>query len=392
MDRHHPYWKKDPEFKYTYCFGLGVMSMGHMKSIMETQDFFEELMRSINLAKEQEQQIFFDLNNHFDEWVDHVFGMLQGKEEQYCFVFDLYSILSFASWAKEYCQAVLEDYLQVFQFSTAEREFFAAFDRCRQMGRVEAAVEVYRRFVEQGFRIRYDFLTWFFPMFHLEEQLEAMRIRDGETVILDYPVVIQGDIEVDKGGRLLIHGADIHMNGRVIVHGGRFVADHGHIEVMGCSAAYWLTIEESSVVTLTDTTVNCQEHCGMLHQTTGHLLIRECWICHTAGARAISFEGDAMKLADTHFCYGQGGMLSIEDVASAEIVDCTFKHAQAEYGGAVYADTIHDVLLRRCSFESCHAKYLAAAVYFKYQKLGQRIEECSCRDCTPQEHPFFNTL
>ena len=47
MDRHHPYWKKDPEFKYTYCFGLGVMSMGHMKSIMETQDFFEELMRSI---------------------------------------------------------------------------------------------------------------------------------------------------------------------------------------------------------------------------------------------------------------------------------------------------------------------------------------------------------
>lgn len=99
-----------------------------------------------------------------------------------------------------------------------------------------------------------------------------------------------------------------------------------------------------------------------------------------------------MKLADTHFCYGQGGMLSIEDAASAEIVDCTFKHAQAEYGGAVYADTIHDVLLRRCSFESCHAKYLAAAVYFKYQKLGQRIEECSCRDCTPQEHPFFNTL
>ena len=219
-----------------------------------------------------------------------------------------------------------------------------------------------------------------------------MRIRDGETVILDYPVVIQGDIEVDKGGRLLIHGADIHMNGRVIVHGGRFVADHGHIEVVGCSAAYWLTIEESSVVTLTDTTVNCQEHCGMLHQTTGYLLIRECWICHTAGARAISFEGDAMKLADTHFCYGQGGMLSIEDAASAEIVDCTFKHAQAEYGGAVYADTIHDVLLRRCSFESCHAKYLAAAVYFKYQKLGQRIEECSCRDCTPQEHPFFNTL
>ena len=43
MEKHHPFWKKNALFQYTYCFGLGVMSMGHMKSIMETQDFFEDI-------------------------------------------------------------------------------------------------------------------------------------------------------------------------------------------------------------------------------------------------------------------------------------------------------------------------------------------------------------
>ena len=84
MEKHHPFWKKNASFQYTYCFGLGVMSMGHMKSIMETQDFFEDILKAIRLPESQWQQIFFDLNNHFEEWIDKVFALLWGKEEQYC--------------------------------------------------------------------------------------------------------------------------------------------------------------------------------------------------------------------------------------------------------------------------------------------------------------------
>ena len=94
MEKHHPFWKKNALFQYTYCFGLGVMSMGHMKSIMETQDFFEDILRAIRLPESKWQQIFFDLNNHFEEWIDKVFALLRGKEEQYCFTLDLYRIRS----------------------------------------------------------------------------------------------------------------------------------------------------------------------------------------------------------------------------------------------------------------------------------------------------------
>ena len=187
MEKHHPFWKKNASFQYTYCFGLGVMSMGHMKSIMETQDFFEDIVKAIRLPESQWQQIFFDLNNHFEEWIDKVFALLRGKEEQYCFTLDLYRILSHTVWSREYCSAVLEDYLQVFQFSHAERAFFQEFDKCMRTQDEQGAIEAVQKFSEEGYSIRYDFLTWFYPQFYMEKRYQGMRIRDGETVILDCP-------------------------------------------------------------------------------------------------------------------------------------------------------------------------------------------------------------
>ena len=392
MEKHHPFWKKNASFQYTYCFGLGVMSMGHMKSIMETQDFFEDILKAIRLPESQWQQIFFDLNNHFEEWVDKVFALLRGKEEQYCFTLDLYRILSHTVWSGEYCSAVLEDYLQVFQFSHAERAFFREFDKCMRTQDEQGAIEAVQKFSEEGYSIRYDFLTWFYPQFYMEKRYPGIRIRDGETVVLDCPTIIRGDIEVDKGGSLLIHGADMQMDGRVIVHGGRLQADHGHIEITECTSDYWLSIEGAAVVMLTDTSVDCKEKCGLLEQKTGYLLVNDCWVRQTAGARAISFEGDAIRIHNTHFSRCMNGMVSIQGGASAEIVNCEFQEGIAEYGGAVYADTIHDVLLEHCTVRSCQAKYLAAAVYFKFQKLGQRVEDCQCIDCDPPENVFFNIL
>ena len=183
MEKHHPFWKKNSSFQYTYCFGLGVMSMGHMKSIMETQDFFEEILRAIHLPESEWQQIFYDLNNHFEEWIDKVFALLRGKEEQYCFTLDLYSLLRRAAWAKEYCSAVLEDYLQVFQFSGAERAFFQEFDKCMRDQNEKGAREAVQKFSEEGYHIRYDFLTWFYPRFYMEKQYHGMRIQTTDRLV-----------------------------------------------------------------------------------------------------------------------------------------------------------------------------------------------------------------
>ncbi len=70
--------------------------------------------------------------------------------------------------------------------------------------------------------------------------------------------------------------------------------------------------------------------------------------------------------------------------------DCVFVEGSAEYGGAVYSDSIGNVRINQCHFERCHAKYLGAAVYFKYHKYGQLVQNCICQSCTPEEKPIFH--
>lgn len=392
MKRHHPFWKRDHSFKYIYCFGLGVMSMGHMKSITETQDYFNELLEAIALPQEEHQQIFFDLNNHFEEWVDKVFASVRSKEEQYCFTLDLYSILRLTSWAKEYCTQVLEDYLQVFQFSIAERRFFDEFYHAARQRNVNLAKEAVRRLYEEGYVIRYDFLTWFYPEFHMEESYAGIKVLAGETVVLDHPTVIRGDVEVEKGGSLLIHGANLQMEGSIIVRGGRLQIDHGEIEITGCSHPFWMQLNETAVVTVIDTTIDCGYHCGVLCQTSGRLLVEDSWFKRTSGARALHFSGRNVKIHHSHFHHTRDGGIELTGLANATIDACDFQDADAQYGGAVYSDTIHDVLIENCAFRACRAKYLGAAVYFKNQKLGQQVEGCKCADCNPREDAFFNIL
>ncbi len=392
MNRHHPFWKRSHSFKYIYCFGLGVMSMGHMKSITETQDHFDEMLEAIALPEKDRQQIFFDLNDHFEQWVDRVFTTIRGKQEQYCFTLDLYNIFKRTSWAKDYCSHILEDYLQVFQFSVAERQFFEDFYHAMRQKNIDLAQEAVREFMGSGHVIRYDFLVWFYPAFHMEEEYAGLRVLSGETVILDRPAVIHGSVEVEKGGSLLIHGAGLQMEGGIWVHGGRLQIDHGEIRVFRCDAPFWLQLEETAVVTVIDTAVDCQYQCGVMRQTSGRLLVEDSWFRQTAGARALCFSGRDARIRHCRFQQCRDGMIELRGLASSTIEHCDFQDAYAEYGGAIYSDTIHNVLIDRCTFRGCRAKYLGAAVYFKNQKLGQQIADCKCVDCTPLKDPFFNSL
>lgn len=391
-DRHHPFWKRDDSFKYIYCFGLGVMSMGHMKSITETQDDYNYLLAQISLPEEKKKQIFIDINNHFEQRIDQVFSCIRTKEAQYCFVLDLYHILSLTSWARPYCSQVLEDYLQIFQFSAVERIFFQEFNKARKEQNLEYAVKAYQCFAEEGYAIRYDFLTWFYPEFTMEEQYQEIHISAGKTLILDKPTKIQGDITVERGGSLLIHGAVIEMQGCVMVQGGRIQIDHADIHVLACNRPFWLTLENTAVVTIVDTVIDCHTQCGVLCQNAGRLLVEDSWFRNTDRMRAILFSGQSIRLYHTRFWQGQCGSVELNGAAHAKIINCEFRDACAEYGGAIRSESIGDIFIQQCTFLKCRAKYLGSAVYFKHQKLGQNVEDCRCSGCVPEDNAFFNIL
>ncbi len=389
---YHPFAKREIQFKYVYCFGLGVMSMGHMKAITETQDYFNEVLEQIQLPELQRQKILIDINNHFESRVEEVFSAIRNKEEQYCFVMDLYRILRLTVWGKEYCSQVLEEYLQIFQFSAMERIFFQEFSTAAIEKDVERGRRAYICFAEEGYVIRYDFLTWFFPEFSMEEVYDGFVIPAGKTIILDKPTRIQGDIVVERGGSLLIQGASLKIRGAIKVRGGRLQVDHGDIQVVSCTASHWLILKDTAVVTIIDTIIDCGGNCGALSQNTGRLLVEDSWFRHTAGERAITFSGQSIKLVHTRFQHGENGLVELKGAAQAKIENCDFKLGTAEYGGGIFSESIGDVSIRQCTFHACRAKYLGSAVYFKHQRLGQNLERCVCQDCVPKESDFFNVL
>ena len=391
-NRHHPFWKREYSFKYLYGFGLATMSMGHMKAITETKEYFESFLRAIRLTEEDGANLFLDINNHFEERIDEVFSLFRSKEEQYCFVLDLYSVMDLTSWAREYCQNVLEDYLQVFQLSSPERRFFEEFNRCRCKGDVRGAREALHMFEMEGYDIRYDFLTWFYPEFSCKEEYGDLLVAAGATVRLDKPAIIKGNILVEKGGSLLLHGTELEMWGKILVKGGRLQVDHAVVQIFSCSSDYWLDVREASVVSIIDTRIDCKFHCGAIRQMMGQLIIEDSFFQNTDKGRGVAFSGAALHMVRSTCTSCRQGAVSITGSAGADIAHCSFLETQAEYGGAVYSDTIRDVTVLECDFTHCKARYLGATVYFRQQKLGQSVADCQWAFCEPRDSVFFNCM
>lgn len=386
----HPYAQAEQSFQYLYCFGLGVMAMGNMRAITELQDYFERILDEIRLPLKQREQIIVDINNYLEFRLTEVIHRVQRKEERYSFILDLYRLYNLSLWSQDYCEQVLENYIQIFHFSQAERQFFEQFNEAAKQEDVSMAKQVYEHFQHQGYEISYASLKHFFPDFALETDYGAVTVAAGETLLIDRPARIEGDIVVERGGSLLLYGADVRMRGTVYVNGGRFRMRDAFVQIEDCVTDYWLQFHETAVVQIEQSEVDLGLHCGLLMQDSGRLLISDSRFLHAAKVYMIQFSGFSAKLIHCHLRHGRDGLLAIRGAARMCVEECVFIEGAAEYGGAVYSDSIGNVKFDHCRFERCQAKYLGGAVYFKYHKYGQLVRDCICHDCEPAQEPVFH--
>lgn len=386
----HPMADQDEGFKYLYCYGLGVMAVGNLKAVTELQPSFEAVLDSIYISQKSRNQIIVDINNYFDFRISEFFKRINSKEVQYCFMADIYKLYRLALWSQDYCRGILGNYLKVFRFSDAECSFFEKFNKAAQERNVEAAVTYYKEFKNEGYDISYQTLVYFFPEFEMEEHYKDINIEPGKTVVFDKPVVIDGDITVERGGSLLINGAFVSMKGSISTVGGRIRLNGARIRVEECGNGFWMDFKETAVVNIEDSFIDCGKACGFLKQEAGRLIISGSEIKRTKGERAVSFNGLSSIIENTEFYSNVSGAIGIYGSARMVLSQCSFNDASADYGGAVYSESIGNVKIERCNFNRCRADYLGGAVYFKYQKFGQYVKDCECNGCIPQDTCIFN--
>lgn len=386
----HPYVNAEASFRYLYCFGLGVMAMGNMRAIAELQNYYNRIIDEIPLSENQKEQIIVDINNHLEVRLTEVIQRVQRKEERYCFILDLYRLYNLSLWSQDYCRQILENYLQIFHFSEEEKAFFQDFNEAARQNNNDAAKELYQNFLRKGYVISYPALVHFFPNFSIESSYGSVTVAAGETLRIDRPTYIKGDVTVERGGSLLLYGTDLRMQGRIQVNGGRLRMRDAVVHMEGCSGNYWLQLYDTAVVQIEMSEIDLGLQCGFLSQNSGRLIMSTTRVLHAAKGRMVSFSGFSAKLSDCHFRHGRAGLLTVGDAARLRAEDCVFVDGEADYGGAVYSDSIGNVTFERCKFERCKAKYLGAAIYFKYQKFGQLVKNCACNGCTPQEDMIFH--
>lgn len=386
----HPLAGRSLNFRYLYSYGVGVLALGSMKSMTELQDRYDYFLECIALPREERERIITDINNHFEFRLIECIRALRTKAVQYCFLVDLYRLYNIASWSADYCKKVIENYIQMFHTSEQEILFFEAFNDAVVKRDVEKAKECYHRFRDAGFDISYALLKYFFPHFIDEDTYESITVEAGKTLLIDKPAKIRGNIIVERGGSLLFDGADVTISGAILIDGGRVRFRDTKILVEECGKRFFLTIQNAAVVRIEDSSFDCNMKCGFLRQNAGRLLIEESEFRRSAVQRMMEFSGTYAEICRSSFSEGENGFILASGSSQMQILNCDFYQAHAEYGGAFFSDSIDNILIQECSFRSCSAKYLGTAVYFKYQKLGQVVRECTCRMCGPEGNAVFN--
>lgn len=386
----HPLSGRSLGFRYLYSFGVGILAIGSMKSITELQERYEYFLECMALPKEQREQILPDLNNRFEFRLSECMKILRTKEVQYCFLADLYKLQNLAVWSMEYCTNVIDNFLHLFHMSENEISFFRLFNRAAVQKNLPEAQAVYRGFQREGFDVSYEMLQYFYPGFEDRDTYGDVTVALGKTLVIDKPTEIQGNIRVERGGSLLLRGGDVTMSGSIFIDGGRIQLQNTKIFVESCSAPVFLSIKDAAVVRVENSTVDCNFCCGFLRQNSGRLFIEESEFAHADRRRMIAFSGIDARILRSSFLHGRQGLLKVSGSAQLDMRQCDFLDCYEEYGGGVFSNSANNVVIQDCSFRSCRAKYLGAAIYFKYQKLGQVVKDCVCHMCEPQDSQIFN--
>lgn len=386
----HPMVRYDDSFRYLYGFGLGVMALGNMKSMKELQEYFDTVLKKLCISQKGSEQIITDINNYFDFRLTECIEKIKDKENRYCFVLDLYKMYQLSLWSQDYCEKILEYYQQTFRFSDEEREFFEGFSDCALRKDIERAVKLYDCFRKKGYEIRYSILTYFFPEFIIEEEFEDIIVEAGKTLIIDKPTIVKGNIVVKRGGSLLIHGGILKIYGNIKTDGGRVRMYNARIRVMDNSSEYFMELINTAIVQIAYSFVDCGGKCGFMNQKTGRLIVNDTIISNTAKERAAVFCGRSAIITRCRFTNCLAGAVALYKNSVVDIENCEFINCNAQYGGGIYSESIGNVKYKNCLFDECKAQYLGAAIYFKYQKFGQFVEKCICKECTPWESRIFN--
>lgn len=390
VERIHPFAHKDNAFKYSYCFGLGVLAYGTIKSMRELLEEYQRILTSIKLPSSYVGKIVGDMNDNFDYKINDVFKMLDTKEKQYTFTADLLKLCNFSLASEDYAKKVCQNYFAIFRFTSEEKEFFLQYNEAACKKDIQEAIRLYHKFIKDGYLVSYTLLKYICEDILIEDTYENLILNTGEKFIIDKPAKIHGQVVVTGGSVLIIKNCEVRINGSIVVDGGRIVFNTVKLTVEDCNRETLLHIQNTAKVSVNALELNCNFKCGGFLQNRGCLAINNSTIANTDLTPAISFTGDTLIMSETKLADCLAGGIRVKDMGRLAVDNCEFYHCKEEHGGAIYSNSLLDTSISNSKFTNCIGKYLGGAIYFAYEKYGQNVYHCEYNHCLPEDSIVFN--
>lgn len=400
----HPLAQNSANFKYIYCFGLAVLVYGYKDQLPATLDCFSSILNSLHLDSEQQKKLPLQVKNHFDLKITEVFRTVATKQEQYCFIADLYRLSFFGLISPTYCHDIIEGYCQVFNLTDTETSFLKEFtnlgyqttDELNKQTisyydtKLDSAVLLYENFKLSGYDIPTPVLEYIFPSFSLTNEIEDLSLDDGSIKRFESNLKIHGNLVISNCSTIVLDHAKVKIDGKISIKNGKIIIRNSELFVEQCNAPYLLSIEDTPNIRIEHSTIDCNNQTSFLQQNNGQLKLRNSYIKNTIQKPAIDFSGNSADISKSSFDNCKSGAFLNTSKKELFIGSCSFSNCHNMHGGAIHSHSLANTTIYNCNFQDCHAKYLGGAIYFANLKYGQSVIQCKFENCTPTDSTLFN--
>jgi hypothetical protein len=400
----HPFANASSSFKTAYCFGLAVLVYGYKDQIPVTVECFSSILSNIHFDLKQQEILATQVKKNFEIKISNTFQKITTKNEQYCFIADLYRISFFGLISPTFSRDIIEGYCQVFNFSSEEKAFLTEFcelgykttEQLRNNSlsyydtKLDKAIEAYKTFMMHGYSVSTTILQYIYPAFSISYDVEDFKLDDGSILRYESNLHIKGTFTISNCSTVVIDHAKVTLDGSINVNNGKIIIRNSHVIVNSCPEDYAIFVENSPIIKIEDSIIDCKQKAGFLFQNSGQLRLQATTISNTPNVYAISFYGNSAEIITSTFENCHHGALSNNATRELFIASTNFINCHNKHGGAIHSRSLVDVTVYNCTFQNCHADYIGAAVYFSTLNFGQSVLGCHFDNCTPTDSILFN--
>lgn len=380
----HPLYFESVQFKIHYA--AAVIMQARMNREIELEQNFELerlVKKGLELNEEQVRRAGA-LSQESANLLDYLYTHTEPGVKRYFLILDLYNVCI----RDEEMSREENDFLQLFarmldipeQHLTILRQFIeAAYEEKEGICR-----SIYHQMEQENMglslmELKYYLMTLYDTLTCTQKDLE----RQGELRLVDR-CIIEEDLVLKPGMRLIFDHAIIRIYGNISLEGGELIVEDSRIIRKSGSHRACINIRNDGLVKILRSDVDCRNLGMFIRAEDGEILLQDNEIYQTTRGAAVRFWGKCLEIKNCYFhhCYSpEGGGAVMMRGGKSRIIGCRFRHCEARKGGAVYG--VEPMEVQDSTFEKCYASQYGAAVYY-IGFVGKRIEGLTYKACFPE--------